>query len=102
MQFQNLHSTKTKYEANTSTLDIIPTQEPSNPRTNTVDNIAIAHKVPRKVRKKQQTTAHFPMFDNKPIAHFPIFDNKPIAHFPFIFCQQTNCAFPFLSHHTNT
>ncbi len=33
MQFQNLHSTKTKYEANTSALDIAPIQEPSNLRT---------------------------------------------------------------------
>ncbi len=33
MQFQNLHSTKTKCEANTSALDIAPTQEPSKPRT---------------------------------------------------------------------
>ena len=67
-----------------------------------------------KVRKKQQITEHFPIFDSKPIAHFPIFDNKPIAYFPvifrqqvncafpFIFCQQTNCAFSFLSYHTNT
>ena len=81
---------------------------------NTVDNIAIDHKVTRKVRIKQQTTEHFPIFDSKPIAHFPIFDNKPIAYFPvifrqqvncafpFIFCQQTNCAFSFLSYHTNT
>ena len=34
MQFQNLHSTKSKHETPTSTLDISPTQEPSNARTN--------------------------------------------------------------------
>ena len=68
----------------------------------TVGNIAIAPKVTRKVRIKQQVIAHLPILDNKPIAHFPIFDNKPIAHLPFVFCQQNNCAFPFLSYYTNT
>ena len=70
---------------------------------NTVDNIAIVHKVTRKGRKKQQTTAHYPIFDNKPIAYFPvIFRQQVNCAFPFIFCQQTNCAFSFLSYHTNT
>ena len=65
------------------------------PNFNTVDNIAIAHKVTRKVRKKQQTTEHFPIFDSKPIAHFPIFDNKPIADFP-IFDNKPIAHYPFI------
>jgi len=39
----------------------------------TVGNKTIAHKVTRKVRIKQQRTAHLPIFGNNPIAHFPFF-----------------------------
>jgi len=55
----------------------------------------IEHKVTRKVRKKQQTNAHFPIFDSKPIAHFPIFDNKPNWYLDFVPLHVLNTTFCF-------
>ena len=63
MQFQNLHSTKTKYEVNTSTPDIAPTQEPSNPRTNNAFLALIDNK--EFARSYSDQTGRFPITSSR-------------------------------------